>query len=192
MQRKILEFKKITNNKWLNLFAIKAQNTKGYITNWIFASRKNNPNKDKSVDAVVIVPILNTADGKKLIIIKEYRWAIEDFEYGFPAGLIEGKETIKSTVIKELKEETGLKLKEMKAVSNSIFSSSGMSDESCVIAFVEAEGKISNKYQEKGEDIETLAVGVDEITQMLGDSSKKISAKAWGIFYYYSKIGKIE
>lgn len=192
MGRKILEFKKITDNKWINLFSIKVQNAKGHIANWIFASRKEDPINDKSVDAVVIVPIIDTVEGKKLIVIKEYRWAIGGIEYGFPAGLIDEGWTIKSTVIKELKEETGLDLVEMTAASNPIYSSPGLTDESCVLVFAEVDGKISKKYQEPGEDIEVLAMGVEEITQMLGDPSKKIGAKAWGVFYYYSKIGRIE
>ncbi len=192
MKRKILEFEKITDNKWINLFRIKSQNAKGHISNWIFASRKKDPLNDKSVDAVVIIPVINTVEGKKLIVIKEYRVAIGDVEYGFPAGLIDKGHTVESTVVKELKEETGLDLVRMTAASNPIYSSPGLSDEACVVVFVEVEGKISKKYQEAGEDIEVLAMGVEEITQMLGDPSKKIGAKAWGVFYYYSKIGKIE
>lgn len=192
MEREILEFEKLTDFKWINLFRIKSRNRKGHVTDWILASRKKDPENDKSVDAVVIVPIIDTVEGKKLVVIKEYRVAIRDFEYGFPAGLIEEKETLESTIGKELKEETGLDLIKMKAASNPIYSSPGLSDESCVVVFVEVDGKISTAHQEYAEDIEVLVMGVDEITQMLGDPSKKIGAKAWGIFYYYSKIGRIE
>lgn len=192
MERKTIECKKITDNRWINLFAIKARNAKGKIVHWTFASRKEDPLNDKSIDAVVIIPTIDTVEGKKLVMIKEYRIAIGDFEYGFPAGLIEGKETLESTVKKELKEETGLDLVRMTAASNPVYSSPGLSDECCAVVFVEVEGKISAAYQEAAEDIEVLVVGVDEITQMLGDPSKKIGAKAWGILYYYSKIGRIE
>jgi len=192
MERKIIEFEKMSHHRWINLFRIKAQNAKGKIVNWMFASRKEDPINDKSVDAVVIVPIIDTVEGKKLVLIKEYRWSIGDVEYGFPAGLIDPGHTVKSTVAKELKEETGLDLVKMTAASNPIYSSPGLSDEACVVVFVEVEGKISTKHQEDSEEIEVLVVGVDEITQMLGDPSKKIGAKAWGILYYYSKIGRIE
>ena len=192
MERKILEIKKITDNKWVNLFTLKAQNVKGKIVNWIFASRKEDPINDKSIDAVVIIPIIDTVEGKKVVVIKEYRWSIGDFEYGFPAGLVEDGLSVEETVSKELKEETGLDLVKMTAASNPVFSSPGLSDEACVMVFVEAGGKISQEYQEAAEDIEVLVLGVDEITQMLGDPDKKIGAKAWGILYYYSKLGRIE
>ena len=192
MQRKINNVKKLTDYKWLNLFEVEVQNIKDYSTKWIFASRKEDPINDKSVDAVVIVPIIDTVEGKKIVLIKEYRPAIGDVEYGFPAGLIEKNDTVESTVAKELKEETGLDLVKMIAASNSVYSSPGLSDEACVIVFAKVDGRISKEYQEKAEDIEILVFGVDEITQILGDPSKKIGTKAWGILYYYSKIGKIE
>ena len=192
MERKILSIKKITDSKWVNLFDVEVQNSKGHRAKWTFASRKENPAEDKSVDAVVIIPTIDTEDGRKLVLIKEFRWTINDFEYGFPAGLVEDGLSVEETVAKELKEETGLDLKKMYAASNPVYSSPGLSDEACVMVFVEAEGRISTKNQEAGEDIEILVVGVDEITQMLGDPDKKIGAKAWGILYYYSKIGRIE
>jgi len=188
MKRKILDFEQLTDNKWINLFWIKGENIKGKIVDWIFCSRKKNPMEDTSTDAVVIVPVIDTVDGKRLVMIKEYRWPINDFEYGFPAGLIEDGLSIEETVSKELKEETGLNLVRITRVSNPIYSSPGFTDESCVIVFVEVDGNISAEYQEATEEIEVLVVNVDEMTQMLEDPSKKIGAKAWGILYYYSQL----
>jgi ADP-ribose pyrophosphatase len=192
MNRQIFDIKKITHNKWLNLFSIKVQNSKGCISDWIFASRKDNPIKDTSTDAVIIVPIINTLEGKKLIVIKEYRWAINDFEYGFPAGLIEPNASVIDTVIKELKEETGLNIISITDSSYPVYSSPGLSDESCTIIFVQAEGEITKQYQEVGEDIEVLEMGVNDLFNLIRDPTKKVGAKAWGIFYYYTKIGRIE
>lgn len=192
MSNKILDFEQLTDNKWINLFWVKGENIKGKIVDWIFCSRKKNPMEDTKTDAVVIIPIIDTVEGKKVILIKEWRWPINDFEYGFPAGLIEDGLSVEETVAKELKEETGLDSVKMTAASNPIYSSAGLSDESCIMVFVEADGKISYKHQEDTEEIEGMALGVDEITQILGDPSRKIGAKAWGILYYYSKLGRIE
>ena len=192
MKRKILKFEKVTDNKWINLFRIKGQNIRGNIVNWLFASRKEDPLNDKSIDAVVIVPIINTPEGKRLVIIKEYRWSVSDFEYGFPAGLVEGIETVESTAKKELKEETGLDWVKTTHISNAVYSSPGLSDEACVMVFVEAEGEISSKNLESAEDIEAFVVDIDGVNDLLQDPNKKIGAKGWGILYYYSKLGRIE
>ncbi len=192
MERKIIELKKLTDYKWINLFNIKYTNAKGILVNWIFASRKEDPFNDERTDAVVIIPILKTADGNKIVITKEYRIAIRDFEYGFPAGLREKDLSLEQVAKKELKEETGLEVKGFLSCSNRVYTSPGLSDESCVMVFVEAEGEVSKDFQELSEDIEVILMGVEEVKNLLKDPYKKIGAKAWGILYYYSQIGEIK
>ncbi len=192
MKNIILEIKKLTDNKWLNLFSIRFQNSKRHIGSWLFASRKENPISDTSVDVVVIIPTIDTSEGKKLVMIKEWRWAVNDYVYAFPAGLVDPGHTIMGTVVKELKEETGLDIKKWGDQSNPVYASPGLSDESSVMVFVEASGTISTEYQEKGEDIEVLLMDVGDIEELLGDEDKKVGAKAWGVLFYYMTKGKIE
>jgi ADP-ribose pyrophosphatase len=195
----VTSLKKLTDFKWLNLFNVKYVNAKGNKVDWVFASRKENPLDDDGVDAVVIVPIIDTPQGKKLVVIKEYRVAIKGYEYGFPAGLIEDGLTIEETAEKELKEETGFDvkkesgfgLKEFTFCSNKIYSSPGLSDESCVMIFANVEGESSADHQESAEDIEVILMDVHEIGNLLVDPNKKVGAKAWGVLFYYSQIGEI-
>ena len=191
MKQRIINSEKLTNNKWINLFRVQYINSKQHLCNWIFASRKNNPFKDKDVDAVVLVVLVNTFEGQKLVVTKEYRASLSDYEYGFPAGLIDKDMTLEETVKKELKEETGLNLVRIIEKSSPVVSTSGLSDESVIIVFLEAIGEIKTKYQEDTEDIEAFLYNVKDISNLL-TSDKKIGAKAWGVLYYYSKIGKIE
>jgi ADP-ribose pyrophosphatase len=191
-KREILDSCKITNFKWINLFQITGKSIKGQLINWIFASRKKDPINDKNVDAVVIVPILKNSKEDKIVMIKEYRWPVMDFEYGFPAGLIDVGETIEISARRELKEETGLNLTKIINISNKIYTSPGLTDESCVIVFAEAEGEITNNNTDSEEDIEVLTVNIKDIKKMFQDSDKKIGAKSWGILYYFNKIGKIK
>lgn len=53
--------------------------------------------------AVMIVPIL----GDDLLLIREYAVAIEDYELGFPKGLVEKGETVLDAANRELMEEIG-------------------------------------------------------------------------------------
>lgn len=206
-KQKILKTEKITDQKWINLFKVAYRNSKGKLCNWIFASRKEDPYKDNKPDAVVLVVTVRTPEGRKLVVTKEYRAPIDDYEYGFPAGLIDPGKTVEETVVQELKEETGLDLVKITDYSNQVYSSAGLSDESVIIVFLEAKGEISSKYQEDVEDIETFLYDVSDIRALLSTAfvydihktdnplacrnSKKIGAKAWGVLYYYSKIGKI-
>lgn len=190
MKQKIIKTEKLTDCKWLNLFYTKYKNSKGNICNWIFASRKKDPRKEEGPDAVVLVVIVNTPAGRRLVVTKEYRCLIHDYEYGFPAGLIEDGMSIEETVKRELKEETGLDFLKIMGKSNEVISSAGLSDESCIMVFLEASGELSKKYQEDTEDIEAFLYDVDDIKKLLS-SNKKVGAKGWGILYYFATIGKI-
>ena len=191
MKQKIIKSEQITDERWINLFKVQYTNSKNKLCNWIFTSRKKDPFKNTYPDAVVIVPIVDTLEGKKLVITKEYRASINDYEYGFPAGLIDPGKTMEETVQKELKEETGLNVVRIVDQSNIVVSSAGLSDESVVIFFVKAKGELSKEYQEDVEDIEVFLYDVHQIKELL-KSDKKVGAKGWGVLYYYSKIGKIE
>jgi len=190
MEKKIILIEQITNERWLNLFSVKYKNSKGNPCNWIFASRKKSPYQDNSLDAVVIVPFIDTPEGKKLVVTKEYRATINGYEYGFPAGLINKGETPVESVERELKEETGLTVKRVLGKSSKIVSSAGISDETVAIYFVEAEGNITATNQEDVEDIETLLYSQEDVKKLL-ESDLKIGAKAWGVLYYFSKTGNI-
>ncbi len=192
MDKKITIIKKLTDFKWINLFNVKYTNAKGNLVDWVFASRKKDPLDYDGVDAVVIVPLIDTPEGRKVVIIKEYRVAISGYEYGFPAGLVEDGFSVEETARKELREETGFVIRDLISRTNKIYTSPGLSDESCVIVFAEVVGNFSTDYQEATEDIESMLMGVEEVRDLLDDPDKKIGSKAWGVLYYYSQIGEIK
>lgn len=188
------EFKleKLTDCKWLNLYDVTYANKHGSPSRWAIASRKQHPITDAAIpDAVVIVAFIDTPDGRKLVVTKEFRVAIWDYEYGFPAGLIDSGCSIEKTIQKELKEETGLDLVKILHISNPIYSSAGLSDESCCMAIVQAEGTISADFLEASEQIETFLMTAADIKELLA-SDHKISAKAWGLFYHYACMRRID
>ena len=183
---------KLTDCNWLNYFDIVFQREGKTKKAWHMCSRKEEPIADADKpDAVIIVPIIKTGQGNRLVVTKEFRVPIWDYEYGFPAGLIDDGEDISTAVKRELKEETGLDLVKINHVSMPVYSSAGMSDESCVMVMVEVAGEISNKWLEDVEDIEAILMDVEKIRGLLA-SGKKISAKAWGLFYHYAFTGKIK
>jgi ADP-ribose pyrophosphatase len=85
---KIIDSKKLTNLKWLNLFNVSYVDKNGVHKIWQVASRVKEPKcvtKDfAQPDAVVMVPFHKSK--KKMVITKEYRVPLADYEYGFPAG----------------------------------------------------------------------------------------------------------
>lgn len=155
-------------------------------------SRKNHPIEDATkADIVFIVPTINLDEGKRLVVTKEFRIPICDYEYGFPTGLIDDREDIAVAVSRELKEETGLDLVKINHISLPVFSSAGLTDESCHIVLVEAKGEVSDRWSEDTEDIEVLLLDVEGIRDLLA-SKKKIAAKAWGLLYHYAAMSNID
>ncbi|HPS55781.1 MAG TPA: NUDIX hydrolase [Sedimentisphaerales bacterium] len=186
------ELNKLTSCKWLNLFEVFYSRKNKRKQSWMMCSRKDKPITDAGVaDAVVIIPVIKTEAGVRLVVTKEFRVPIWDYEYGFPAGLIDDGEDIAETIKRELKEETGLELVKINHISKPVYSSAGLSDESCCMAVVEARGEVSTQWQEPSEDIETILMNVDDIKALL-ESQSKVAAKAWGILFHYVKTGKIE
>ena len=141
------------------------------VVEWERCSRKNKTN------AVMIVA--KHIQNNKYVLISEFRMPINDREIGFPAGLIEENESIETTIKRELKEETGLDLINIVAISPLAYNSSGMTDEGVYIAYVLVDGEISQINLQDNEDIETFLLNKDEINNLLQDKQVKWGSKAW-------------
>ncbi len=186
------KLKKLTNCDWANMFDVRFKRKAQAERSWVMCSRKDRPIEDAAkADAVVIVPTIETNEGRRLVVTKEFRVPIWDYEYAFPAGLIDNGEDMKQAVARELKEETGLELVRIRHVSMPVFSSAGLTDESCHMVLVEAKGEVSDKWLDDTEDIEVLLLDVEGIRELLA-SNKKIAAKAWGLLYHYAQTGQID
>ena len=178
---KIKGSKKLTAEKWLNLFDVRYIARTGIEKSWQMASRQNEPKcisgSYQQPDAVVIVPF-HTARNK-MVIIREHRVPLDDYEYGFPAGLIDDGESVEQAVRRELMEETGLAVSRFIKVSPPIYSSAGMTDESVAMVYVECEGEPSNRANTDSEMIEILLISPGEALDLLSDTGLKFDAKAW-------------
>jgi ADP-ribose pyrophosphatase len=138
-----------------------------------------NPLKaDRSIpDAVVIVPFHTTRN--KLVVIKEFRVALGDDQYGFPAGLVDDGESIEQAAQRELREETGLRIDQIIRTSPVVYSSSGLTDESICLVFADCSGRPTTAYNEASEDIEVLFFSRRDIRQLLNRSDIKFDIKTW-------------
>jgi ADP-ribose pyrophosphatase len=187
----MFRLKKLTDCRWLNLFEVFYKHKTTQERSWQMCSRKAHPIMDAAkADAVMIIAIVKTKTGDRLVVTKEFRVPLWDYEYGFPAGLIDDGEDISTTITRELKEETGLDVVKVHHISLPVYSSAGMTDESNHMVIVEATGTASHHLQHSDEDIEVLLMDAQEIKKLLA-SEKKIAAKAWGIFYHVAQTGKI-
>jgi len=190
---KIQNVEKITDCRHLNLYEISYINKNDIEKSWHIASRSDKPKcltgEFDMPDAVVIVPFHKKKD--KLVIIKEYRVPLGDYQYGFPAGLVDEGETIEQTCLRELKEETGLKVTRIQKISPPVYSSSGMTDESVSMVYVECDGTPSNKGNEDSEDITTIFISSLKASELCNDSKIKLDVKTWLVLNSFAENGRI-
>jgi ADP-ribose pyrophosphatase len=192
---KILKVTKLTRQKWINLFAATYENRTHGVGRWLFVSRKANPRAERDqCDAVVIVPVLISTDQPpRLVLEKEFRVPVGDYVIGFPAGLLEKGEGIEEAVRREMLEETGLEVVRCKRITQPIYSTSGLSDESAAMVFVDVRQVPGVEPQpEASEDITLMLLDHAEVCRLCDDTSARIDAKAWTILYMYQMLGRLE
>ncbi len=185
---------KLTNLKWLNMFDVAYVTKDGRRKSWQVATRSEAPKcitgKYGMPDAVIIVPF--HAAKKKLVITKEYRIPLADYEYGFPAGLIDPGETIEQAARRELQEESGLDIVRFIKVSPPVYSSAGMTDESVSMVYVECDGSPSTVGNQSSEMIEIQLVTQNQAWHICQNPEYKFDAKAWLVIVRFAEQGKID
>ena len=167
----------VFSSKFLNMVKTEYQDNNGETKHWLHCTR---PNK---ASAVMIVPIVEFSGKHFLGMIKEYRIPIKDYEWGFPAGLINEGETAEQAVRRELEEETGLKVKRILSIGKPVFSTSGITDEAIQIAFVQCEKEIGEQKLGASEDIKLELVDRELARKLAQSEDKSMGAKAWTILH---------
>lgn len=172
---KIHHVEKMTDNRFVNLYHVDATSVHNTPVSYYVASRA------KSVDELKLKTGKNTPDGviiysiygekkDKVVLIRQYRYTLGGYIYEFPAGLVEAGENFHEGAVREMYEETGLKLKPLKvdpAFERPYFTTVGMTDESCATVYGFASGEISKAAQEASEEIEVVLADRDEVRRIL-------------------------
>lgn len=114
--RKVGNVKKMTDNPHLNLYHIDAEDVKGQPFDYYFVSRNPEERLKLSTRGLdpegIVIYALTREPEPRLILIKEYRYPLDEEVYALPAGLVDPKETPGMAAVREMKEETGLVFEE--------------------------------------------------------------------------------
>lgn len=179
---KIHNVEKLTDNRFVNLYHVDATSVHNTPVSYFVASRARNISdmklntKKNSPDGVIIYSIYGEKRDK-VVLIRQYRYSIGDYIYEFPAGLVEPGENFHEGAVRELYEETGLKLTTLKvdeAYEKPYFTTIGMTDESCATVYGYASGEISAAAQEDTEEIEVVIADREEVRRILKEENVAI------------------
>ena len=109
--------------------------------------------QNRTPDSVVL--ILTDEQGERILINREYRMAMAQWIYNFPAGLIDPGETPEESAARELREETGLRLTRIDDVLDGSYSAVGFSNERNVTIF----GTAAGTFRKSTSDAEEITAG---------------------------------
>ena len=179
---KVTHVKPITNNKYLNAYELTKENKYGREGSYYMASRAKSADELKLItrqnapDAVIIFALYGESNDK-VVMIRQYRYSIDDYIYEMPAGLVDEGETYREAAVRELKEETGLNFAPLdvdKMYERPFFSSIGMTDESCSMVYGYASGTVDLSGLGDGEEIEVIFVDRQEAKRILAEENVSV------------------
>ena len=163
-----------TENPYVNLYELETKDRVGHDKHYYVASRAKTAEDlklsthNEKPDGVIIYGL--TPEKDKVLLVRQYRYSLDEYIYEFPAGLVESGEDFHEGAVREMFEETGLKLEPIKvaeAFEKPYFTTIGMTDESCATVYGYASGEVSKAAQEDSEEIEVVIADRDEVKRIL-------------------------
>ena len=134
--------------------------------------------------AVVIIPVL---DDQTVVMIRNYRVAVDETLWEFPAGKLESEEEPLRAAHRELEEETGYRAAHVHKLSE-FYTSPGFASE-LMHAFVAEQLTFVGQRLEAGEDIECEKVAVKDVYAMIEDGRLRDGKSIAGFLMWQSGRG---
>ncbi|MFR8547902.1 MAG: NUDIX hydrolase [Lachnospiraceae bacterium] len=172
---KIRHIEQTTHNPYVNLYELDVENRLGAAGKYYVASRAKDAKelelctKKQAADGVIIYSLYGEKRDR-VVLIRQYRYAIDGYIYELPAGLVEPGEDCHAAAVREMREETGLTLHPLTVdtiYEKPYYTTIGMTDECCGTVFGYADGQISTDALEDSEEIEVVLADRKEVRRIL-------------------------
>ncbi len=180
---KLESIQKVHDGKYLKKYELTYLNKAGHVKKYEIVSRKEISGPEdlgKKVSGISIIAYMDD----KMLLLHEFRMAINKEIYNLCAGVLEDGETIEECAARELYEETGLRVKRFIDILPPAFSAVGFSDVQTYIVFLEAEGQIADHTSEN-EEIKAAFYTKEQVTEML--KTEEFSARSQIAAYFFTK-----
>ncbi len=149
---------KILEGKFITRYDVDYLTAEGHEKTYEIISRNRNLQtledlQNKVPDSVIM--ILTDEAGERILVSREYRMAMAQWIYNFPAGLIDPGETPEESAKRELWEETGLTLTKVTDVLDNSYSAVGFANERNICVF----GTAAGQFRKSTSDAEEIVPG---------------------------------
>ena len=150
--------RKIHEGRFITRYDVDYITAEGHPKTYEIISRNRNIRtleelQNRTPDSVVM--ILTDESGERILISREYRMAMAQWMYNFPAGLIDPGETPEESARRELWEETGLRLVRIDDILDNSYSAIGFSNERNICVF----GAAAGEFRKSTSDAEEILPG---------------------------------
>ncbi|WP_062046495.1 NUDIX hydrolase [Bacillus sp. JCM 19034] len=132
----------------------------------------------KHPGAVAVVPIKE--DGK-LVLVRQYRKALQKTIIEIPAGKLEANENPKFAAMRELEEETGYKTDSLTFIG-SFYTSPGFADE-LIHLYLTSHLEVGQSHTDDDEFIDVLEVTLDEAEKLIEEQQIHDAKTMYAIQY---------
>ncbi len=190
---KINHIEKKTDNRYLNFYDLDVENGKGHKGTYYLASRAKKKEemeiltKETKAHGVVIYSLYGE-NRDRVVLVRQYRYTIDNYIYELPAGIVEENEDFHDAAVRELREETGLTLHPLSVDSmyeKPYYTTIGMTDECCATVYGYADGTGRTDLQDASEEIEIVLADRDEVRRILKEERVSIFG-AYALMHFLS------
>lgn len=179
----VLKLEKVKDGKYLKNYEITYRNKAGKEKKYEIVSRQDLADITDIGKKPSGVSIVATCQDK-LLLLHEFRMGVNRSVYNLCAGMLEPDETIEECIVRELYEETGLHVREIKKILPPSFAAVAFSDTTTYIAFAEVEGSFEDHTSEN-EQIEARFYSKEEVKKLL--ETEPFSSRAQIAAYFFSE-----
>ena len=178
---KFIKLEKVKDGKYLKNYEITYLNKAGKEKKYEMVSRKelaDITDIGKRASGVSIVAFHED----KLLLLREFRMSVNKTIFNLCAGMIEEGESIEECISRELYEETGLSISNIRAILPPSYSAVGISDMKTYIAIVDVEGDFSD-HTSDNEMIQATFYSREEVAALL--QTEEFSSRSQIVSYFF-------
>ncbi|MEE1312820.1 MAG: NUDIX hydrolase [Lachnospiraceae bacterium] len=173
---------KTCNGKFLKSYRLEYEMPEGGKKYYEMVSRSELTNQQKLGSHNSGVSVVVFCEDK-LLLLKEYRMAVGDYVINLVGGMLESGESIEECVKREVEEETGLVVTNIKKILPPSFAAVAICDIKTSLVIAQAQGKL--KCWDEKENIYPGLYTREEAKELL--RTEKFAARCQMITYYFSE-----
>ena len=178
---KFIKLEKVKDGKYLKNYEITYLNKAGKEKKYEMVGRKelaDITDIGKRASGVSIVAFHED----KLLLLREFRMSVNKTIFNLCAGMIEEVGSIEECISRELYEETGLSISNIRAILPPSYSAVGISDMKTYIAIVDVEGDFSD-HTSDNEMIQARFYSREEVAALL--QTEEFSSRSQIVSYFF-------